>query len=151
MRGTLAGRPEIILWQLSHVSKRTRPSRPCMVVTSNSAIPLPWAATHQSKVHRQLVTSRGEKTKRLQGLADQSEGPQISSKFQILTKWLIENGVEGLQGDEQRVEIYQYGEDEGGLRATTVLNPYSLSEQHIHRIVISSRHTLVPAADRTRF
>ncbi|CAL5220493.1 g2521 [Coccomyxa viridis] len=38
---------------------------------------------------------------------------------QAFTNWLIESGVEGINGDTQKVEIYQYGEDGRGLRATT--------------------------------
>lgn len=43
-----------------------------------------------------------------------------SADLQPFTQWLIENGAEGIHGDQQRVEFYRYGQEGRGLQTTTV-------------------------------
>ena len=119
MRETVVLKCELHLRHLGHIPYR-HPSHQRLSVSSHRSpyiIPVP----SRPKAHRQSVQSRGGKIKRLRGLAGHAEGLRISPDLQAFTNWLIESGVEGINGDTQKVEIYQYGEDGRGLRATTVL------------------------------
>ena len=119
MRRTLACKAESRPWQSSCIFDRQPPSRQFTFVSGCSDPHL--YLTSQPRPHGQLKRLRGEPRRSVRCLASQSDGLQISTKLQALTKWLIDNGVEGLHGDTQRAEIYQDGENNSGLRATTVL------------------------------
>ena len=73
--------------------------------------------------HGGLVYSREGQVKRFGSLGRQAEESQSSADLQAFTDWLSESGCQGITGDTHKVEIYQYGEDGRGLRATKVLHP----------------------------
>ena len=88
------------------------------IISSNaSSSPI----TIPSKAYVRPARLREGQFKRLSSLACQAEGLQSVADIQAFTDWLIENGGKGIHGDTQKVEIYQYGEDGRGLRATMVL------------------------------
>lgn len=74
--------------------------------------------------HGKLEKVRQRQRRRLRGLACLAEGLQRSANLQAFTEWLIDSGSQGVNGDTQKVEIYNYGENGRGLQATTVLHQY---------------------------
>ena len=119
MRQISAFKSKALSSQSSCVSNR-QPSPHRSSTTSNrSAYCFPVASP--PKAHWQPLKSGGGQVKRLRALQSQAEGLETSADLQVFTHWLIESGVEGISGTTQKVEIFQYGEDGRGLRATTVL------------------------------
>ena len=68
---------------------------------------------------RPCNSHRRRKPKR-KGTRCQAIDKQYSNNLQNFSQWIIGAGVDGIHGDSQRVELYQYGHDGRGLRATSV-------------------------------
>ena len=118
MRQTIASKSKAPSWQ-SRRAFNLQPSPHRSSATSNRSA-YSFLTASPPKAYWQPLKARGGQIKRLCALLSQAEGLQISADLQVFTSWLIESGVEGISGDIQKVEIYQYGEDGRGLRATTV-------------------------------
>ena len=118
MRRTFGFTTETCLWQCRIVNRQ--PS--CQRLSAGSTNSAPHSrVAFQPQAQRHLSSSRIKQRKKATGQPRQAGVLQSSADFQLLTRWLIAGGVEGISGDTQKVEIYQYGEDGRGLRATKVL------------------------------
>ena len=120
MRRTLALVNETLLYQWGNIVNR-QPSFQQLNAVSKSSAPHSRVA-FRPQAHRQLSYSRVKHRKRLRSQVSQAGVLQSSADLQLLTRWLIAGGVEGMDGDAQKVEMYQYGENGRGLRATKVLS-----------------------------
>ena len=101
-------------------SSHCRPSLPCRIGYSWSDTSL-HVSTRAPQAQGRLGSLQQRLGKSFRVRSVQDQDVQSSAELQALTGWLIDKGVEGINNDGQKVEIYQYGKDGRGLRATTVL------------------------------